>query len=97
MRLFQYLLLALCLGIFPTYAQNLTIVHANVVDVATGQIQPDQTVVITGKRIVRVGPSAHITPPKGRLIDARGSTSCRGCGICTPTSISTARPAPAPA
>ena len=53
-------------------AQDLTFVHANVVDVATGQIQPDQTVVITGQRIVRVGPAARTAPGKGRRVDARG-------------------------
>jgi len=53
-------------------AQDLTFVHANVVDVATGHIQPDQTVVIKGRRLVRVGPAARTAPGKGRVVDARG-------------------------
>ena len=55
-----------------TQAQQLTIVHANVVDVATGNIQPDMTVVISGKRIARVSPSARVKPQAGKVVDATG-------------------------
>ncbi|MGI4761629.1 MAG: amidohydrolase family protein [Janthinobacterium lividum] len=56
----------------PVRAQHLSFVHANVVDVATGAIRPDQTVVVLGARIVRVGPSAGQAPPAGRVVDATG-------------------------
>ena len=52
-------------------AQQLTIVHANVVNVATGKIQPDMTVVVAGKRIARVSRSTS-KPPSGRVVDATG-------------------------
>ncbi|GAA4046554.1 amidohydrolase family protein [Hymenobacter glaciei] len=53
-------------------AQQLTIVHANVVDVETGNIRPNMTVVIAGKRIARVSPSASVNPRAGKVIDATG-------------------------
>ena len=71
MRPFQSLLLALALSL-PARAQQLTIVHAQIIDVATGAIQPDMTVVVAGQRIVRVGPSTKATPRGGRVVDARG-------------------------
>lgn len=72
MRLFLLLFLAVLTYALSARAQDLTIVHANLIDVATGQIQPDQTVVITGKRITKVGPAAGPTPRRGRVVDARG-------------------------
>ena len=53
-------------------AQQVSFVHANVVDVATGAIRPDQTVVVQGMRIVRVGSSAGQAAPAGRVVDATG-------------------------
>ena len=72
MRLPQLLCLALLLANEPAQAQQLTIVHANVVDVATGKVQPDMTVVIAGQRIAKVSPSARAAPPTGRVVDASG-------------------------
>lgn len=72
MRLFQCLLFVVLWGSWPARAQQLTITHAQVVDVVTGTIQPDQTVVIAGPRIVRVGPAARAGRPTGRVIDAKG-------------------------
>ncbi len=72
MRLFQLLFLAVFGGALSAAAQTLTIVHANVVDVATGQIRLNQTVVVAGKRIARVGPTAGPTPRQGRVVDATG-------------------------
>ena len=63
---------ALLLLAWSARAQQLTLVHANVVDVATGKIQPDRTVVIAGKRIARVSPSSRAIRPKGRVVDATG-------------------------
>ena len=72
MRLPQLLCLALLLANGPAQAQQLTIVHVNVVDVATGKVQPDMTVVIAGQRIAKVSPSARAAPPTGRVVDASG-------------------------
>jgi len=62
----------LCCAGFSARAQQLTFVHANVVDVATGAIQPDQTVVVQGARIVRVAATGGAAPPAGRVVDATG-------------------------
>jgi len=53
-------------------AQALTITHATVVDVSTGRLQRDATVVIDGNRIVSVGTSAARVPLKGQVVDAGG-------------------------
>ena len=66
----------LCFGLLlangAAQAQQLTIVHANVVDVSTGKIQPDMTVVVVGKRITRVSPSTRVNPQVGKVVDATG-------------------------
>jgi imidazolonepropionase-like amidohydrolase len=70
---FHLFLLALCWGALPAArAQQLTLLHANVVDVATGQVQRDRTVVIKGKRIAQVTASASASPKTGRIVDATG-------------------------
>ncbi len=49
------------------------ITHANMVDVLTHKILPDQTVVIKDQRIQQVGPSKNIAPATGAtVIDAAG-------------------------
>ena len=65
---FLMVLLATC----AAQGQRLTIVHANVVDVVTGRIRPNMTVVIAGKRIARVRPSTRRAPGPGPIIDATG-------------------------
>ncbi|MCC3152325.1 amidohydrolase family protein [Hymenobacter sp. BT770] len=72
MRLVLLLCFALLLLSGASHAQQLTIVHVNVVDVVSGRIQPDMTVVITGKRIARVSPSARVSPQSGKVVDATG-------------------------
>ncbi|WP_222940607.1 amidohydrolase family protein [Hymenobacter sp. BT491] len=54
------------------WAQDLALVHINVIDVATGRILPNQTVAITGPRIVRVSPSTRAQPKAKRVVDATG-------------------------
>ncbi|MDQ2771847.1 MAG: amidohydrolase family protein [Bacteroidota bacterium] len=66
------LCIALLFAAGVAQAQQLTIIHANVVDVATGNIRPDMTVVINGNRITRVSPAARAKPPTGRVVDATG-------------------------
>ena len=72
MRLFYKVLLVVCAGVFSARAQELSIIHAQVIDVETGRIQPDMTVVIAGRRIVRVSPSATTQVGPGRVVNARG-------------------------
>jgi imidazolonepropionase-like amidohydrolase len=71
-RFFKRLCIVLLLTSVTARAQQLTLVHANVVDVATGKIQPDMTVVIAGKRIAKVSPSARVNPRVGKVVDATG-------------------------
>ena len=52
-------------------AQAITLTNATVVDVATGSLRANASVVIEGNRIVAVGSSTS-TPSKGRVIDAKG-------------------------
>ncbi|MGI4886887.1 MAG: amidohydrolase family protein [Janthinobacterium lividum] len=72
MQFFRLLFFVVFAGAWSARAQDLTIVHVNVVDVATGQIKPDQTVVIAGKRIAKVGPTTGPAPRRGRVVDASG-------------------------
>lgn len=53
--------------------QLVAITHATVIDVATGAKAADQTIVVEGRRISMVGPTAATTFPAGaRVIEARG-------------------------
>ena len=72
MPLSNYLSFAILLWAWSARAQSLTFIHANVVDVATGQIQPNMTVVIAGQRIARVSPFTKTLPRAGRVVDATG-------------------------
>ncbi|MDQ2794852.1 MAG: amidohydrolase family protein [Bacteroidota bacterium] len=71
-RFANWVCLALLLISTTARAQQLTLVHVNVVDVASGRIQPDMTVVIAGKRIARVSPSARGSSRGGQVVDATG-------------------------
>ena len=53
-------------------AQTLTIVHVRLIDVVSGQVQPDSTVVVTGNRITSVEPTTGALPKVGRVVDAKG-------------------------
>jgi len=53
-------------------AQTLTITHAKLIDVVTGTVQPNTTVVISGTRIVSVTNSAKDAPQAGQVVDAKG-------------------------
>lgn len=46
--------------------------HANVIDVATGTVRANQTVVVSGNRITHVGPSTKAKPRTSRVVDATG-------------------------
>ncbi len=71
MRL-HLLLASVLIGVAaPASAQTLTITHATLVDVTDGQLRPDTTVVIHGRRIASV--AAHgPAPPTGKVVDAHG-------------------------
>lgn len=54
-------------------APNFAFTHVNVVDVESGHVLPDQTVLIAGNRVQAVGPSTRVCVPSGaQLVDARG-------------------------
>ena len=52
-------------------AQATTLTNATIVDVVTGSLRANASVVIEGNRIVAVGSSTS-TPTKGRVVDAKG-------------------------
>jgi hypothetical protein len=74
------ILLALCLVTQlsfapdrPVVAQTLALEHVTVIDVTGKPAQSDQTVVIEGDRISRIGPSQKIQAPKNsRVVDGSG-------------------------
>jgi imidazolonepropionase-like amidohydrolase len=51
----------------------IAITHVSVIDVESGEISPDYTVLVSGNRIGYVGPAASATiPTDARIIDGRG-------------------------
>jgi hypothetical protein len=78
-------LLALCLASAacaapaPAAAQELALTHVTVVDVESGALHADQTVLIRGSRIAWTGPSAEARIPAGaRTVDATGRYAIPG-------------------
>jgi imidazolonepropionase-like amidohydrolase len=70
-------LLAALLLTFRAGAQDLTIIHATVIDTVTGKTQPDSTIVIKGNRITSVVPSAKpgirsFVRSAEQVVDAKG-------------------------
>jgi hypothetical protein len=76
--LFGSLLIAVaaaCAGMAKAGAPGATlaITHVTVVDVAGGPSRADQTVLISGNRIVQVAPAAQVRVPRGaRVVDGAG-------------------------
>lgn len=53
--------------------ESTALIHATLVDVRTGRLQRDITIVLEGNRIAAVGSSARVRPPaEATVIDARG-------------------------
>jgi imidazolonepropionase-like amidohydrolase len=71
MRLFIPAVLALTFITERLTAQALTITGATVVDVSTGSLRANASVVIDGNRIVEVGSSTSVRS-RGQVIDAKG-------------------------
>ena len=74
-----YVVIALLAGVVPSAAAQdpspggLALIGANVIDVHTGAIQPETTVLTRGNQIATVGPSATTAIPDDvRVVDARG-------------------------
>ena len=70
----------LLLYVTPAGAQDqpLAITRVNVVDMNDGSLQPEQTVLVEGSRIVRVGPAGEITVPENAaVIDGTGPRGLR--------------------
>jgi Amidohydrolase family len=62
---------AACAG--PAARNAVAITHVSVIDVASGAIHPDNTVLVTGNRITYAGPAASATiPATATVIDGRG-------------------------
>jgi imidazolonepropionase-like amidohydrolase len=60
-----------CAG--PPVQKAIAITHVSVIDVESGQIRPDYTVLVSGNRIGYVGPASSATiPADARIIDGRG-------------------------
>jgi imidazolonepropionase-like amidohydrolase len=56
-----------------TIDRTLAIEHVTVVDVASGTLLPEQTVIVSGSRIVAVGPTAQVArPARASVVDGRG-------------------------
>jgi imidazolonepropionase-like amidohydrolase len=75
MRRVVVLVALLLLASFPMEAQEAPIafVGVSVVDVVRGRVEPDQTVVVEGDRIVGVGRRDQVAVPAGaRTVDGRG-------------------------
>ncbi|MBK7830856.1 MAG: amidohydrolase family protein [Gemmatimonadetes bacterium] len=57
----------------PTQQERIALTHVRVVDVATGAIQPDQTILIVGGRIREVGPQRRVkVPADAKVVNATG-------------------------
>jgi imidazolonepropionase-like amidohydrolase len=57
----------------PTVPGPIAIEHVTVVPMDAERVLPDHTVVVEGRRITALGPSAQVTPPAGaQRIDGRG-------------------------
>ena len=83
MKLRIVLLLILPILLFAFFARanshhaeapaSLALTHVNVIDVATGGVRPDMTVVLTADRISAIGPSATLSvPAEAQVVDATG-------------------------
>lgn len=63
------------LSLSPTASAqgSFAITHVAVIDVTSGTVEPDRTIVVTDNTISRVGPASDVHPPDGaRLIDGHG-------------------------
>lgn len=64
---------ALASAVLLAKAQSLAIVNVSVVEVEAGRARPGMTVLIDGRRITAVAPTARLkTPRKARVLDGRG-------------------------
>ena len=57
----------------PAEPTDLAFTRVNIIDVESGRVLPEQTVLIAGNRIQSVGPSAMVpVPSRAQVVDARG-------------------------
>lgn len=81
-RQFLLLVAAVCAASSSVRAQtppSVAIQHAAIVDILSGQVHSDQTVVIIGNRIVAVRRASQGRVPRGaRIVDARGKCLSHG-------------------
>jgi Amidohydrolase family len=73
------LLFAALAAAAPARAQDLALAQVTIVDVESGQLRADQTIVIRGNRIAWTGPAAQARIPAGaRVVEARGRYAIPG-------------------
>jgi hypothetical protein len=63
------------LSLSPTASAqgSFAITHVAVIDVTSGTVEPDRTIVVTDNTISRIGPASDVHPPDGaRVIDGHG-------------------------
>ncbi|HEX6370133.1 MAG TPA: amidohydrolase family protein [Longimicrobium sp.] len=73
--------LALCIALAapaPAAAQELALTHVTIVDVESGELRADQTVLIRGGRIAWTGPAAEARVAGARVVDATGRYAIPG-------------------
>jgi len=67
---------------------RLVLLHAEVIDVRTGFLEPDMTVIVIGSRISTVIPASQFQDgPEDRVIDVSGNFVIPGHGTCMSTSF----------
>ena len=80
---FACIVILFFLACINSNAQSLTaITHVNIVDVKNEKIVPDQTVLIKGDRIEKIGSSLKL-PKNTYLVSGKDKFLIPGCGICT--------------
>jgi imidazolonepropionase-like amidohydrolase len=80
MKKLTFALVVALICALPQWAQSpegagvsIVFTHVTVIDTASGALQPDMTVIVTGDRIEQVGTKRHVKIPKdGKIIDATG-------------------------
>ncbi len=80
MKKLTFALVVALICALPQWAQSpegagvsLVFTHVTVINTASGALQPDMTVIVTGDRIEQVGTKRHVKIPKdGKIIDATG-------------------------
>ena len=75
----RFVSFALLVGCGTSTRPQAAVTHVAVVDVVTGRVWPDQTILIADGLIRAVGPAERLRPPAGaRVLDGRGRWAIPG-------------------